>query len=448
MSVLFHGDIAIAGRGTQALVSFASTKKADNTVTQVLIETEDKVGKVAAWGKNNDFPQQSLAKARKNGALLSGLRVARKAHYGAGFIIAEETHENGKRLVSPKCIHEYDAIHSFWKKSQMKRFWKETIIDLEYWSLAFPEYVLSNDFKTINRVHRQKTADCRFEVADENTGFIKNVYVSKKWKDGVNTDSKFVSTIPLIDSYWSADEVKEYCKKNKIRNFVRPIFFPLVDETYYPQSEWHSVYNSGWLDIANSIPAFKKAFLENQLNVKFHIEVSEEYFDRKYKEDWHSFTPERRQEIRSEFVTELDETLRGSEKAGTSIMSIIYKDDNGNPLPGLKITSVDNKIKDGAYLDDTSAGNQEILTAIGVDPSLIGAGIPGGKLGAGSGSDKRTAWFILSALMKTNRETTLEVFEFIQEYNGWPSELIGGFEDTNLTTLDKNPTGTEKAANL
>ena len=127
---------------------------------------------------------------------------------------------------------------------------------------------------------------------------------------------------------------------------------------------------------------------------------------------------------------------------------MIYKDDNGNPLPGLKITAVDNKLKDGAYLQDTSAGNQEILTAIGVDPSLIGAGIPGGKLGAGSGSDKREAWFILSALMKTNRDTTLEPFEFIQEYNGWDQQLIGGFEDTVLITLDKNPTGTQKAAQI
>ena len=74
--------------------------------------------------------------------------------------------------------------------------------------------------------------------------------------------------------------------------------------------------------------------------------------------------------------------------------------------------------------------------------------IPGGKLGAGSGSDKRESFLILSALTKSNRETTLEVFDFIKEYNKWDDNLIGGFEDTVLTTLDKNPTGSQKATNL
>jgi len=448
MSTVFYGDVAVTGQDVQALVSFKSSKQTENNVTSVTLYTENEQGKIAAWGSNNDYPQQLLKKIRLNGAALSGLRVSRKAHYGSGFILVKENHENGKRLMEQKSFHQYSDINTFWKRNQMKRFWKETITDLEYFAIAFPEYVLSKDFKTITKVKRQKTANCRFELMDEKTLSIKNVYISSKWQEGVNEASKDVSTVPLIDSYWSTEEVKEYCKANKITNFIRPIFYPLLDESYYPKAEWHSVINSGWLDIANSIPKFKKAFLENQLNIKFLIEVSEEYFDRYYKEDWLTFTPEKRQEIRQEFVENLDKALRDTQNAGKSIMSMVYKDDNGNPLPGLKITAIDNKLKDGAYLQDTSAGNQEILTAIGVDPSLIGAGIPGGKLGAGSGSDKNSAWFILSALMKSNRDTTLEPFEFIQEYNGWDEKLHGGFEDTVLTTLDKNPTGTEKAAQL
>lgn len=449
MSIFSHGDISITGGKSQALISFASSKQADATVSTVQFYTEDSIGEVASWGKNNDYPQQLLTKIRKNGAALSALRVSRKAHYGSGFILAEEKHdEKGKRIIEQKCIHEYPIVNTFWKKNQMKRFYREIITDLEYFAIAFVEYVVSKDFKTINRVKRQKAAECRFELMDEKSGTIKHVYISTKWAEGVDLSSAYVAKVPLIDSYWSAEEVKEYCKINKISNFVRVIFYPLVDESYYPKAEWHSVVNSGWLDIANSIPKFKKAFLERQLNIKFMIEVYEEYFERKHKGDWEDFTPERRKELQDEFVTQIDDALRDPEKAGGSIMSIAYKDDDGKPQSGLKITAVDNKLQDGAYLEDTSAGNQEILTAIGVDPSLIGAGIPGGKLGAGSGSDKREAWFILSALMKTNRETTLEPFEFIQEYNGWPAELTGGFEDTVLTTLDKNPTGTEKAAQI
>lgn len=447
MSTQFYGDFAITGGNVKAAVAFSKNKN-EATVTSVSLTAEHENGKIAAWGANNDFPQQFLKKIKPAGALRSGLRTNRKAHYGSGFVLAEETFEDGKRQIVPKSIRQYPEIHEFFVRNQMKRFHKEIITDLEYFALAVPEYVLSQDFKKIKRVKRQKTADFRYEIMNEKTGLIENGYLSTKWAEGIDVASKYVNPVPLIDSYWSAEEVKEYCKKNKIHNFIRPVFYPLINENYYPDPELHSIESSGWLDIINSIPKFKKAFLEEKANINYHIEVYEEYFERKYKDDWQGFTPEKRKEIQEQFVQELDAALRGADKGGASLMSIMYKDENGTPQPGLKIQDVGAKNTDGKYLDDTSAGTQAALTAAGVDPSIIGAGIPGGKLGAGSGSDKRESWLILSAMKHTDRETTLEPFEFIQQYNGWPPELIGGFENTVLTTLDKNPTGTQKAAQL
>lgn len=446
MTPSIYGEIFTTEGNTKKL--FPDSKKMDANVTTVKFNTENENGEIAGWGANNDFPQKLIKKVSLNGAALSALRVSRKAHYGSGFVLAKEILENGKRVVKQQCLHNYPEINTFWKQNQMKRFWKETIIDLEYFALAFPEYVLSNDYKKINRIKRQKTAHSRFEIMDKNSRSVKNVYLSSKWAEGITASSEFVEKVALIDSYWPAEQVKEYCKEYKIKNFIRPVFYPLLDESYYPKAEWHSIIESGWLDIANSIPKFKKAVLENQLNIKYHIELSVEYFERKYQNDWRNFTPKKQDEIRKEFLTEIDKGLRDPKNAGKSINSMRYKDQDGKPVPSLMITAIDNKMKDGAYLQDTSAGNQEILTASGIDPTLIGAGIPGGKLGAGSGSDKREAWLISSALMKTNRDSTLEIFEFIQQYNGWDDRLIGGFEDTVLTTLDKNPTGTQKAVNI
>jgi len=33
---------------------------------------------------------------------------------------------------------------------------------------------------------------------------------------------------------------------------------------------------------------------------------------------------------------------------------------------------------------------------------------------------------------------------FLRKFNEWPRDMEFGFKDTILTTLDKNPTGTEK----
>lgn len=270
-------------KGAGAMVTFKnSIDKMDGTVTAVKVEVKDKQGSIASWGKANDYPQQVIKEVKKNGAAASSLRFLRKAHYGNGLVlIKEEVTEEGKKAPKMVPLSDVQDIAQFFQKSQMNRFWKETITDLEWFSIAFPEYILSENFQTINRVKRQKTAWCRFEMMNEENGLIEHVYVSEKFGKGGAVDilSQYVEKIPLIDSYWSAEEVKEYCKENKIKKFIRPVFYPLLDEAYYPESEWHAILKSGWLDVANSVPELKKALFKNQMTIKFLIEVDEKYFE-------------------------------------------------------------------------------------------------------------------------------------------------------------------------
>lgn len=435
--------------GSPAMVSFKnSIDKMDGSVTAVKVDVKDKQGEIASWGKNNDYPQQVLKEVKKNGAAASSLRFLRKAHYGNGLILfRNEVTEDGKKVIKIVPVTALKDINAFFKKSQMSRFWKETIADLEWFSIAFPEYILSNNFATINRVKRQKAAWCRFEMMNEESGLVEHVYISEKFGKGGSVDvtSQFVEKIPLIDSYWSADEVREYCKVNKINKFIRPVFYPLIDEAYYPESEWHAILKSGWLDVANSVPAAKKALFANQMIIKFLIEIDEEYYKNIYAEEWAKMKVEERKKIRQDLVDSINSGLVGNEKAGKSIQAMKYTNAKGEQVSAITITPIDDKLKDGSYLPEAEAANSEVLFSLGVDPSLIGAGIPGGKLGAGSGSDKNAAFNILSALFKTNRETTLEIFDFVQDYNGYDETINAGFENTVLTTLDKNPTGTQNA---
>jgi hypothetical protein len=441
----FGTHIAVAThRGAPALVTFKnSVDKLDSSVTTVKIDVKDKQGVIASWGKNNDAPQKIIEQVKKNGSASSALRFLRKAHYGNGLVLLRhEVDEQGKKEPKVVSLTEVPEIHEFFRKSQMDRVWKETITDLEWFSLGFPEYILSNNYATINRVKRHKTAWCRFELMNEQSGLVEHVYISEKFgKGSVDVTSHFVEKVPLIDSYWSADEVREYCKLNKITKFIRPVFYPLLDEAYYPESEWHAILKSGWLDVANSVPELKKALFNNQMTIKFIIEVDERYFEYIYKDEWLKYKAEDRKRIRQELVDEINTGLTGNDKAGKSIQSMLYVGNDGKQYSAVKITAIDDKLKDGSYLPEAEAANSEVLFALGVDPSLIGAGIPGGKLGAGSGSDKREAFTILSALYKTNRETTLEIFDFIQDYNGWDPTIKASFENTILETLDKNPTG-------
>jgi hypothetical protein len=442
----FGTKIAVSklANGEAAAFTFKnSVDSFDTSVTKLKIDVKDKTAEIASWGKTNNYPQAVLKQVRLNGSASSGLRFLRKTHYGNGLILVRDIPNDGKKAIQMVEDSEVPEIKDFFIKSQMNRFWKETILDLEYFSIAFPEYILSENYQTINRVRRQKTAWCRFSVPNPENNLVEFVYISEKFgKESVDASSEYVEEVPLIDSYWSTDQVKEYCKQNGIKKFIRPVFYPLIDEAFYPKSEWHAVVESGWLDVANSVPALKKALFNNQMTVKYLVEINEMYFEKIYMENWIKFTPDQRKDIRNKVIDTINDSLSGNDNAGKAIQSMKFLID-GKEVSAVTITAIDDKLKDGSYLPEAEAANSEVLFALGVDPSLIGAGIPGGKLGAGSGSDKREAFTILSALFKTNRETTLEVYDFIAQYNGWDATIRPAFENTILTTLDKNPTGSQ-----
>lgn len=434
--VTHYGDVAF-GHGSGAAFAFGKSKDG-----HTVINPEDKTSsEVVFWGEGNDYPKKFMKSLNLNGAGGAALRVLKNTHKGQGFHLYTEESKDDKREKKIVSIKDYEPINTFFKQYKMNRFWNETIADLETWYIAYPEFILSKDYNKIVSVRRKEAAKCRFQKMNPKTGLIENVYYCHNWTSGTSVDSEYVAKVPAIDSYWHADQIKEYCKKKKIYKFIMPIFYPLMTETYYPEVDWHAVYHNGWMDVANSIPEYKKYMFENQLNIKYMVYISEEYFTRMYKGEWEDYSPEKKKEMRDQLSDAIDEHLSGNKKAGKSIQSVVYKDMNDQWVKGIEVVAVDNKIKDGAYLPEASAANSEIMFAMGVDPSLLGAGIPGGKMNTGSGSDKREAFSILTSLFKSKREISLEPWTLLRDYNGWDDKLEAEFANTELTTLDVNPMG-------
>lgn len=435
-----HGDVAF-GHGSGAAFAYGKGK---DVLPHSIVKIEDKdSSKIAKWGDDNAYPERFMKALSLNGAGGSGVRFMKSTHYGQGLQLYNRTVEDGKEKKMLLDVNTYPEIKEFMNRIKGKRFSTEKIADLETFYIAFPEFILSKDFNKIVSVRRQPAAKIRYEKINEKTGLIENVYFCHKWTSGTTEDSEYVEKIPVIDSYWHAEQVKEYCKKKKIYKFIMPIFYPLMHETYYPEVDWHAVYRNGWMDVANSIPEYKKSLFENQLNLKYMVYISEEYFLRMYKNEWDDYTAEKKKELRDQLTIAIDDHLSGNKNAGKSIQSVVYKDANDQWVKGIEVTPIDNALKDGSYLPEATAANSEIMFAIGVDPSLLGAGIPGGKMNTGSGSDKREAFSILTSLFKTKREISLEPWNLIRDYNGWPNDIEFDFANTELTTLDVNPTGTE-----
>jgi len=78
----------------------------------------------------------------------------------------------------------------------------------------------------------------------------------------------------------------------------------------------------------------------------------------------------------------------------------------------------------------------------GIDATLASIDT-GGKLG-GSGSEKRiSAQIHIAHRTPTKRKILLESLNICNRINGFQKDIVWGFEDTQITTLDVNPTGTQ-----
>ena len=122
----------------------------------------------------------------------------------------------------------------------------------------------------------------------------------------------------------------------------------------------------------------------------------------------------------------------------------MVKDNETNKYePLIDIQTIDNAVKLGKdFIPDSQEATGHILFATGMDPSIVGVSTPGGKMGAGSGSDKREALTIYQTKLWNPRNKSLEWLEFVRDYNGWNPNYKFGFIDLDASqTLDENPNG-------
>lgn len=428
------------GKSSVALTGFGASKVPQTIKVQIDPDNENITADIVQWGSNNLYPQDFYNKKfLKNGAAVGGINALSSTIYGNGFGLYKKVKNGTKVELEEELLESYPDIDLFALENNLDKYWIAKIKDQSLFEIAFTEWVISANGESLTRVNRLKAAHCRFQKMEK--GRIPNVLINTDWS---NAKKDYTVPIPYFDKdKMTATEIKEECKKRGVYNFCTSSSYAFVDENYYPKAGWHAVDRNGWMDVANSVPEFKQAFFEQQAHIKFLIYVSDYYFENFYKEEWDDFDAEKRQQLREELSTAIDEHLSGNKAGGRSLISPIFEE-NGKFVKGIEVTPIDDKLKEGSYLPDATAANTEILFAIGVNPAIIGSGTPGGgsNLG-GSGSNIREAYTVLSATLVPKRVYVADDWIFLRSFNGWPTNLIGIFSGVNLTTLDKNPSGQE-----
>lgn len=390
---------------------FQTVEKKALKPVKVPNEKSNITGDLIPWGINNDFPQKVLKEIRKNSIIGPTLKKQAEMAYDEVVYGIEEVNEAGevkfKRVIDEK-------VEAFLRRSHIHRYLIDALRNFYYFYLPVPRLIFTADRSEVYSLTCYKSAHFRFEKPDKQ-GFISYGYICADWETITDVKSEYVEKIPLIDIY---QDPEFYKIEGTDFRFIYPLAYPTEDEIHYPLVDWNAARESGWLDVAQSIPKFKKALMKNQISLKNLIQVPSWWWDWKYP-GFSKMDEKKRKDIVSHEVDTFESFFKGDDNAGNSML-VTYISDPAfqKEYSGWKIEAVDNKIKDGMYIEDSNEASSHLLYSLSMDPAIIGSQ-PGSKLGAGSGSDKRVAFNIYIDTVKAHQDLILEPLSWIGQYNGW-----------------------------
>ncbi|OFY87843.1 MAG: hypothetical protein A3F72_02940 [Bacteroidetes bacterium RIFCSPLOWO2_12_FULL_35_15] len=431
--VLFSEDYRFSYMpGVSASIStdVINTTRPSSSINKLAAKNE-----ILFWGEDNDFPQLVIADVRKNTEL--GMLLEKQAGllYAGGLIWGTPDPEDDSKLVPVDKANNVE-IKAWLKHSNINRYLQESATDVYWFYNVFPEIVLNIGGTEILQICSQAAEECRWGVQNSKSGMIDNCYINAQWPDGKANDP-FTKKLPVLDAYYNpAQQLKENLKGT---NYIYPLNYAQPGNKFYQLASWNSLRESGWLAVAEAIPKFKKALLANQMTIKYHIRISNMYWEKKF-DGWAKMPDKDKTNIKKKEIESMQDTLMGAEKAGRSLISVVHHEFNGGnggkEFNLIQIEAIDDKIKDGKYLEDGKDASLRTMSAIGLHPALVGT-MPNNGMG-GAGSNIREAYNLHVMTNKSRQDLILEPLNnLIIEFNGWDPEIEFRFRNQFMTTLDK-----------
>jgi hypothetical protein len=422
--------------GTSAIFTYGEPPAPKDSAKETKVKQKDKGTQQTKlwypWGKDNCFPQDVMKDARKSNVLKRALKTLARVHYGTGPIYFNYELVDGELTIKRLYIKE---IEEWLENTNAHTNQMELILDCETFSMAFAEFYWSKSPKVkdaeIFKYKRHKAVYCRLEKQDE-AGDINNVFISTKWPN------------PNADEY---TKVPIYNPDKADKKFMQILRYASSDEgIYYELAEWDTVRQNGWLEVSYTVPMIKKAIFKNQATLKYHIQIPHDYFAKNCL-NWSNLSDKEKNILKDGVETSLEKYLADVENSGKSVTTYSYINSLGVET-GIKITAIDNKLKDGQYLPDATAGNAEVLFAVGLNPGIVGVGIPGSRDSQGSGSYVREELWKMQALILADRMVTLAPLRFATRANDWAKKYNKGVpihwaygDISTLETMNENKQG-------
>ncbi len=384
------------------------------TITQEKVKAGRKAW--VPWGTNNLLPYEIAEDVRPSTILPTALGKTARMFYAGGLVYGFLDYDGNNQEVFIPQNKKNPAILRHLRKGRYEHHLKVAALNLSWYDIYFAEFIKSNDGQSISRIKVHPNREVRVAWPNKKTGLIESCYINANWKTDPN--GELAKEVAFIDEdVWDPVEA---IRKHKSKNIVMAFYMPSIDTKYYPLAPWDSVRQSGWLKFSLQIPTFKEAVMKHQTTLKYQVDVSIEYFLWRYP-TYKDKDEKEQTAIRQKFINELDANIVGPDKAGKMLMNIVHRDAKGDPIPGITLTAIEDKLKDGIYIEDSQEASSHLYAAIDMDPAIIGTG-KGGGMDAGSGSNKGVAQNIKTLQLRTYQDLMAEPYRMMAEYNKWETE--------------------------
>ena len=436
----------------EALFKIKSSQAIFEYVNTPVIVT-DKISKrgIAPWGENNDLPNQIIELIDTNPVASAAVEHKIDVAYGNGVEFGRmvKKTENSKPEFLAYTYDEIAAnpqlkkVQDFFNNNNIDQQFAENISDLVWFSKSYVEFILNRDNpskREITRYTSKEATYSRLEVANEKTGKIENHFYYAKWPESPEIDE--IYTTPVIENSIDLEiEIGRRSQNNgTIKDFgkyryVVPIALASPGKMYYPTPYYYSIIKSGWLDLGNAIPSYKKAYMQNTMSIKYIIEIDEKYFERVFHQE--NITElEKKKERKKKELDNINSYLKGVDAAGKSMVTYFKQTPDGKVLvPEINIKVLNNS-QGGEFIEDSHEASAMTFIAFRTHPSLIGV-IPGKTTSNLSGSDKRELLRISQSLQSRIRKAALQPLYIVKKINRWPEEIVFSVKDVILTSLDE-----------
>lgn len=401
--------------------------------------------RIAPWGNDNLLPTHLLEKVDKGDIVGANLRFNRDVAFGLGpkLVRAVERDKHGR--VTEWAPVEKGPEFDWFDANDIPLFLQQQLTDVSYFYNAFPEIILSEDYKKISAIRHKEAVFSRWGVMLN--GSI-NWHYYADWANSPQAGN--IKATRVLDEFDTMNDLGIQAARHKARRFIFPVYMPSPGRPYYSQPEWYSIFRSGWFDHSVMVPELKKSIIKNQLGVKHIIYVAPEYFDNIYKmEGVDKSDLKARQAIIDREKKAFSDFLSGEKNANKAVLAMKERIPTATGTmesKWIEITTIDNKITGGEYIDDTESTANIICYAMGVHSSLIGA-TPGKSSSTLGGTQARELYMMKQACMKPIVDRVMRPLRFVKRFNNWDENLYINIPEYIFTTLDQNKSGKQESTN-